>query len=270
MAELVLRTLHPALGAEVSGVDLAAPVTETTRAALERALADHLVLVFRDQAFTPAQYLRAAQLFGPPMRQHYSQHNMADFPDIGVVEPAPGRRGAEQWHTDHTNRERPPLATLLYGVAVPSARGNTSIANMRAAYAGLPDAEQRRLAGLRTLNRLDRDRNDVRADDRAKYDAPIAHPLVRTHPVHGSKAIYFHIGKGQVEGMAPDASETFLGDLLARAVRPELVYHHAWRRGDLVVIDNRATMHRANSDHDPGEPRTLWRIIVEGDRPTLV
>lgn len=268
MGDLALRPLHPSLGAEVVGLDLTAPADAATRAALEHALADHLVLVFRDQAFTPAQYLAAARLFGPPMRQHYSQHNMAEFPDIGVVEPAPERRGAEEWHTDHTNRERPPLATLLYGVAVPSARGNTSIANMRAAYEALPAAERRQLEGLRTLNRLDRDRTDVRADDRAKYDAPIAHPMVRTHPVHGSKAIYFHIGKGLVDGMAPDASQAFLGDLLARTVRPELVYHHAWRRGDLIVIDNRATMHRANSDHDPSEARVLWRIIVEGDRPS--
>lgn len=269
MVDLIVRPLHPALGAEITGLDLGAGVDAPTRAVLERALADHLVLVFRDQTLTPERFLTAARTFGPPMRQHYSQHNMAAFPDIGVVEPAPDRRGAEQWHTDHTNRERPPLATLLYGVAVPSRGGGTGIANLRAAYAALPVDEQQRLGSLRTLNRLDRDRPDVRAEDRALYDAPVAHPLVRTHPVHGSKAIYFHIGKGQVEGMAPAASQAFLGDLLERVVTPERVYLHAWRRGDLLVIDNRATMHRAHSDHDPSERRTLWRIIVEGDRPTL-
>jgi taurine dioxygenase len=110
----------------------------------------------------------------------------------------------------------------------------------------------------------------VRAEDRDKYDVPISHPLVRTHPVHGTNAVYFHITKSQVEGMAPEASQAFLAGLLERLVQPELVYHHAWRRRDLLVLDNRATMHRGHTDHDPAEPRVLWRIIVEGERPVLV
>jgi taurine dioxygenase len=93
------------------------------------------VLVFHDQSFKPAEYLTAASVFGPPMEQHYSQHNMAGFPLIGPIWHRNGQPPAEQWHTDHTNRERPPAATILYGVAIPSAGGGTSIANMRAAYA---------------------------------------------------------------------------------------------------------------------------------------
>jgi taurine dioxygenase len=270
MGEWAMRPLHPSLGAEITGLDLAAPIDAATRAALERALAERLVLIFRDQDYTPERFLAAAQVFGPPMRQHYSQHNMPAFPDVGVVSYGEGRRGAEQWHTDHTNRERPPLATLLYGVEVPSQRGGTSIANMRAAYAALPEPERRQLEGLRTLNRLDRHRTEVRAEDRDKYDVPISHPLVRSHPVHGTKAVYFHITKSQVEGMAPEASQAFLASLLERLVQPELVYHHAWQPRDLLVLDNRATMHRGHTDHDPAEPRVLWRIIVEGDRPVLV
>jgi taurine dioxygenase len=175
------------------------------------------------------------------------------------------------WHTDHTNRERPPLATLLHGVAVPSKGGGTSIANMRAAYAALSASERQRLAGLCTVNSLDRDRPNTRAEDRAKFSAPITHPLVRTHPVTGSRALYFHITKTRyIEGMTPEASQACLADLIQRTIRPEIVYHHVWRRGDLIVIDNRATMHRAHGDYDRREERLLWRIIVEGDRPTLV
>ena len=109
------RRMHPSLGAEVTGVDLSAPIDEPTRHALSRALADHLALVFHDQSLTPAQYLAAASVFGPPMEQHYSQHNMADFPLIGLIWHRNGQQPAEQWHTDHTNRERPPAATILYG-----------------------------------------------------------------------------------------------------------------------------------------------------------
>jgi taurine dioxygenase len=110
MAPLQIIRLHPALGVEVAGVDLGQPIDAPTRQALSRALADHLALVFREQLLTPTQYLTAASAFGPPMEQHYSQHNMADFPLIGLIWHRNGQQPAEQWHTDHTNRERPPAA----------------------------------------------------------------------------------------------------------------------------------------------------------------
>src|SRR3954451_2523021 len=145
MADITIKPLHPALGAEVAGVDLSRSIDAPTREALSRALAEHLALVFRDQSLTPEQYLDAASAFGPPMRQHYSQHHMPGYPDIGMIWHRNGQRPAERWHTDHTNRERPPAATILYGVEIPSKGGGTSVATMRAAYAALPEAEQRRL-----------------------------------------------------------------------------------------------------------------------------
>jgi taurine dioxygenase len=271
MSALTITPLHPSLGAAVSGIDLAQPTDPDTREALSHALAEHLALVFHDQALTPAQYLQAAALFGPPMRQHYSQHNMSDYPDIGLVWHRNGQRPAERWHTDHTNRERPPAATMLYGLEIPTAGGGTSVANMRAAYAALSEAERARLDTLRTVNSLDDTRSDTRAVDIEKYSKPIVHPMVRTHPVHGSRAVYFHITKTvNIEGLSPEASRDYLNDLLERMIKPEIVYHHAWRTGDVLVIDDRATMHRAHGDYDRSQSRVLWRIIVEGDRPRLV
>src|SRR5439155_26677626 len=165
MTTLKITPLHPSLGAEVAGVDLSKPIDAPTRQTLDRALADHLALVLRDQSLTPAQYLAAASVFGPPMEQHYSQHHMPDFPLIGMVWHRNGQRPAERWHTDHTNRERPPAATILYGVEIPSAGGGTSVANMRAAYQALPEEERRRLDGLQTVNSLDRDHTDTRPED---------------------------------------------------------------------------------------------------------
>src|SRR5947207_15391387 len=169
MSGVKITLLHPSLGAEVTGIDLSKPVDEPMRQTLTRALADHLALVFHDQSLTPAQYLAAASVFGPPMEQHYSQHNMPDFPLIGLVWHRNGQQPAEQWHTDHTNRERPPAATILYGVEVPSKGGGTSVATMRAAYAALPEAEQRRLEAMRTVNSLDTGKNDTLAEDWEKY-----------------------------------------------------------------------------------------------------
>ena len=270
MAQIRITPLHAALGAEVAGVDLSAPIDELTRVTLTRALADHLALVFHDQSLTPSQYLAAASVFGPPMEQHYSQHNMPEYPLIGLIWHRNGQRPAERWHTDHTNRERPPAATILYGLEIPSAGGGTSVASMRAAYAALHDDERRRLESLTTFNGLD-GHADTRPEDQEKYGAPIEHPMVRTHPVHGSKAVYFHISKAtHISGMTPDASRAYMQDLLDRMIRPEIVYHHVWRKGDVLVIDDRATMHRAHGDYDRSQSRVLWRIIVEGDRPRLV
>src|SRR5690242_16088150 len=188
MTGLRITPLHPSLGAEVADVDLSRPLDEPTRHELNRALAEHLALVFRNQSLTPEQYLTAASIFGPPMEQHYSQHNMPDHPLIGMIWHRNGQQPAEQWHTDHTNRERPPAATILYGVEIPSAGGGTSVASMRAAYLALPPDERRRLEALTTFNGLD-GHADTRPEDRDRYGTPIEHPMVRTHPRHGSRAV---------------------------------------------------------------------------------
>jgi len=268
----IMVTPHQsAVGAEVSGIDLSDALDAATKDTLRRALAEHLALVFHDQSLNPEQYLAAAEVFGPPMRQHYSQHNMQDHPDIGLVWHRNGQQPAERWHTDHTNREKPPAATILYGVEIPSHGGGTSVANMRAAYTALPEAEQARLRELRTVNTLDDHHKDVRPEDMEKFGKPIMHPMVRTHPVHGTPAVYFHITKTAfIEGMSPVESRAYLSDLLERMIRPEIVYTHQWRKGDVLVIDDRATMHRAHGDYDRSESRVLWRIIVEGDRPVLI
>jgi len=250
-------------------VDLKAPLDADTRAALNAALSEHLALVIRDQHFTPDEFQAAADAFGTVMRQHYSQYNMTDFPNIGVIRHRGDQKPASMWHTDHTNRERPPKATILYGVEV--AQGaDTSIASMRDAYSALPESERRHLETLRTQNGLDENRTDVRAEDREKYDNAVWHPMVRTHPEHGSKAVYFHITKAhRIDGMTPQDSKAYMQDLLDRMIRPAIVYRHEWREGDLLIFDNRATLHRAHDDYDRSQYRELWRLIVEGDRPYL-
>lgn len=276
MTKLSIEPITAAIGAEVTGIDLGVAVDAGARAALNQALADHSLLVIRDQKLTPAQFMAASSVFGPSMPQHYSQFNMPDFPDIGVLSSrdsdrrADGSyilRGTECWHTDHTNRERPPKATILYALSLPSKGGDTSFASMRAAYAALPEAEKRRFATLKTVNRLDR-HNTARPEDKAKYDTGIVHPLVRTHPDNCSKALYFHPTKTErIVGMEPDESVALIDALLGRIIRPEIVYRHHWRVGDLLVCDNRAALHKAHADYDPAEGRLLYRIIVEGDRP---
>lgn len=271
MPELTIRKLHPVIGAEVTGINLAEPVDHATREALSQALSEHLALVFPGQNLTPEGYLNAATAFGPVMRQHYSQHHMPGYSNIGLVHHKNGQRVSENWHTDHTNHEKPPLATMLYGVEIPTAGGGTSICSMRAAYDALSEDEQQRLCSLKSVNMLDIDRIGTRAEDEEKFGKPVVHPMVCTHPVHGTRAVFFHITKVQyIEGMSPDLSRAYMEDLLDRMIRPEITYHHKWTKGDVLIFDDRATLHRAHGDYDRSESRVLWRILVEGDRPRLV
>lgn len=264
---ITITPLNACLGAEVTGIDLKQAIDRQSAEQLQRALVEHIVLVIRDQQFTPAEYLEAVQVFGEPMRQHYSQHHMEGFPDIGIVAHRDGRQPAARWHADHTNHAYPPKATVLYGVSVPSVGGNTSVANMRAAYAALPDEMQQRLATLRTVNALG-GHIQVRPEDAEKYGNPVSHPLVRTHPEHGTKALYFHPGKCQyIEGMTPAASQALLQELLDATIKPEFIYRHQWRPGDMLIFDNRCALHRAHGDYDRRETRVLHRIILKGERP---
>ena len=199
------------------------------------------------------------------MEQHYSQHNMPDFPLIGLIWHRNGQQPAEQWHTDHTNRERPPAATILYGVEIPSAGGGTSVASMRAAYVALPEDERRRLESLTTFNSLDAahrhapgGRGQVRQADRASDGA---------HPSRArlARGVLPHLqGHPHRRHDARGEPTPTWRDLLDRMIRPEIVYHHVWRKGDVLVIDDRATMHRAHGDYDRSQSRVLWRSSWRG------
>lgn len=167
MSIYTLMPLHASLGLAVIGLDLGAPIDAETAENMPRLLAEHLVLVFPEQALTPEQYVAAAQLFGPPMRQHHSHYPMPGHPDIALVGDGDDQRAGAGWHTDHINRECPPAATMLYGAQIPTRGGGTRIADMRAAYWSLADDERARLDTLRTVNPADREGAATRPENRA-------------------------------------------------------------------------------------------------------
>ena len=271
-----IKPLSDALGVEVTGVDLSRPVKPDDLAAMKRAHADHLVMVVRGQKLDPEQYLAAARLFGDTMPQHLSDMLMEEHPEIAVLDSRKtiagpdGRKaatGSRAWHTDHTNHARPPKTTVLYALSLPSSGGDTGFANMQEAYAALPEPERKALAALKTVNKIE-DHNYVSAEDRKKFGAPQVHPLVRTHPDSGKKALYFHPGKtDRVGDMTQDKSLEFLDDLLERTIKPDVTYRHKWQVGDVLLCDNRAVLHLAYDDYDHAEGRVMHRIILEGEVP---
>ena len=276
---LRIRKLSEHIGAEAVGVDLTEPVDGTTRQALYDALIENVALVIRDQDFTAEQYLAAARLFGETMEDQDPVYRLPDVPHVRAVssrhKDSKGRRVrvGERWHSDHTNQLRPPKFTALYAVELPASGGATNIANMRAAYAALPEDLKARIRYMKTLNvyvgsgvknpNIDR----VKAQAEEKPDM-VEQPLVRTNPDNGSQALYFHPSKVETIGcMTPAESQEFLDDLIARAIKPEFVYAHRWRKGDMLIWDNRSAMHKAAFDYDPNEHRLLYRTMIRGERP---
>ena len=271
--------LTPHIGAEVTGIDLRASIDADTRQRLNAAVVEHVALVIRDQDFTPEQYLAAVSLFGEPMEQHFTQYALPDCPLVHEVsnrhKDKSGKRvmhGAG-WHTDHTNHVRPPKYTCLYAVALPSSGGDTAVVNMRAGYEALPDATREKIQGLKTVNvfqgsasaRYSGQSADAQAERKPE---PVLQPLVRTNPENGAKALYFHPVKTEnIVGMSAEESQALLNDLLERSVRPEFIYRHKWHKGDVLLWDNRAAMHRAYFDYDPDEYRLLYRVLVRGELP---
>lgn len=270
------------IGAEVTGIDLREPIDASTRQRLNEAVAEHVVMVIRDQKFTAAQYQAAAELFGELMEDQNRRYLVDGLPLVSVLSnqhkdsqgnPAKVGKNAT-WHTDHTNQERPPKFTMLYPVALPDKGGGTSICNMHAAYEALPQVWKERITNMKTANSLLSPARykianpDILREQQTAKVPPRIQPLVRTHPERGTKAIWFHKGKTEnVLGMNPEETQAFLDELLEIAIRPEFVYVHEYRLGDMLIVDNRSAMHKAGFDYDHSQHRMLYRILVRGDQP---
>jgi len=270
------------IGAEVTGIDLREPVDAATRKRLNEAVAEHAVMVIRDQKFDAAQYQAAAELFGELMEDQNRRYLVDGLPLVSVLsnrhldsEGKPAKVATNStWHTDHTNQERPPKFTMLYPVALPDKGGGTSVCNMHAAYEALPAVWKQRISDMKTANTLISSARfkianpDILREQQAAKVPPMIQPLVRTHPETGTKAIWFHKGKTEkILGMEPAETQAFLEELLEIAIRPEFVYLHEYRLGDMLIIDDRSTMHKAGFDYDHSQHRMLYRILVRGDRP---
>ena len=274
-----LTQLSDITGAAVSGLDLTQPVEPATRARLNHAFSEHSVLVIRGQHLTPVQTLTAVQLFGEIFPQHNTRFALPACPQIHYISNQDtypdGRRyiPGEGWHIDHSNDVRPPKATILHAVSLPDRGGDTEYANMAAAWDALPQSMQQRLAGLLAIHVYQSSHSNRKLmglSDANKERVPnaVLHPLVRTHPETGRKAIY--INPIRVEGIVGlDHKEALplLDDLLAHATQPRFIYRHQWQPGDLVMWDNRCLLHKANGDYDMAQLRYLYRVMLQGSVP---
>ena len=277
---LGVRDLAEHVGTEIAGLDLAGPMEDDTRAMLRAACAERVVLLFRDQdALEPGAYSRFAQGFGGRPDLHTQRHYcLPEHHEIFVVgNPVEGGRkvGASRvglnWHTDHYHLPEPATFTFLHALVVPSAEGDTRYANGMAAFEALPDETQRRIGDLRVRHsraRLFRmlfpEATEAEMAAEAERVPDVVHPLVRTHEELGRRGLYLGGEWGSsIEGVAD--GQALFDDLLGHLTQERFGYRHKWRPGDVLMSDNRCSMHRASEWDEAAETRRLHRIILVGD-----
>lgn len=266
-------TLSPAGGAEITGIDLSRPVSDAVRDGIYAALLDHQFLVFPGQALSrEAQYAFTARFGaveahggGRPGKRQDVAHVTANLDADGNPSERFAKGANYRWHTDKPYYRTPPALTTLHAVELPPQGGDTAFANTRLAYEALDAATKERIAGLRVIFQWEGGR---RPGYYAHELPPVDHPLVRTHPDTGAKALYLGNHALRIVGMAEAEGAALLDALLGHATGPRFTYAHRWRAGDLVMWDNRATLHRAVANYAMNRyRRVMHRNVVKGGIP---
>src|SRR5215469_1397713 len=273
---LEIDPIAGALGAEITRVDLSQDLGEDTIAAVRRAWLDHLVIFFRGQRLTSEQFLDFARRFGEVVEYPFIK-GIDGFPEITPVVKLEHEKVnfGGLWHTDTAYLERPPMGTMLLAREVPPCGGDTVFANMYLAYETLSPGLQRLLDGLVAVNssakadvtktREDRVRDGARTD--AKRDYVAEHPVVRTHPETGRKALYVNGGHSvRFKDMTEAESTALLHYLFAHQQRPEFTCRFRWEVGSIAFWDNRCTQHHPVNDYH-GHRRVMHRVTLAGDKP---
>jgi taurine dioxygenase len=274
-AAFTVRQLSPALGAEIAGVDLRDPIDEALKQKFLDTWHRHLVILVRNQTLDEEDQVRFAENFGPPAKTSSGRtfrgvknpcvmlvsNIREDGKPIGALPD-----GEMHFHTDQCHQEIPAKATMLYALEVPSQGGDTLFCNAYTAYETLPDELKNRIAGRRALNAYTTD-TTLRSENYDDAKASYWHPVVRTHPATGRKALYVNrLMTREIEGLPRKESDVVLQRLFDHQEQAKFVYGHIWRPGDILMWDNRCTLH-ARTDFSAGERRLLRRVTILGEKP---
>ncbi len=274
MARIGVHPIAGALGAEISGVDLRR-LSDAEAQEIRRAWFEHLVVFFRDQELTPAEYMAFARRLGQPIEYPFVR-GIQGFPEIIEVKKLEHEKVnfGGIWHSDTAYLEVPPMASMLLAREVPPRGGDTLFANMYLAYESLSEGMKRLIAPLKAVNASSKADVTRTREDRIKTDGADAkreylatHPVVRTHPETGRKALYVNIAHTvRIDGMSEEESAPLLGYLFQHQVRPEFTCRFSWRVGSIALWDNRCAQHNPVNDYH-GYRRVMHRITLAGDKP---
>jgi taurine dioxygenase len=271
-----VRPLAGALGAEIFGVELAGDLSKEMVAAIRRVWLDHLVVFFRDQPLPPDRFLQFARCFGEAIEYPFIK-GIEGFPEITPVIKLENERlnFGGLWHSDTVYLDEPPMATMLVAREVPPLGGDTLFASMYLAYETLSEGMKGLLEGLVAVNssakadvtrtREDRMRDGARPDAKKQFVAE--HPVVRTHPETGRKALYVNHGHTvRFKDMTEEESAPILNYLFQHLTRPEFTCRFRWQPDSIAFWDNRCTQHNPINDYH-GFRRVMHRVTLAGDRP---
>ena len=274
--QLRSRDLTPLIGAEIMDVDLSLPIHPEVAQGILDIWHDKSVILLRGQSISEDDQVRFAEIFGPLNRSHtqkahHSKTNNAVMFVSNIRENGEliGAHpdGEMHFHTDQCHQKKPCSATMLYAMEIPSEGGNTLFINAFHAYETLPDDLRRRIDGLQAVNAYDYSHGETRGSFSGEGIAKALHPVVRTHPVTKRKALYVNrLMTAWIEGMDRQESEELLLRLFDHQENPAFIYAHQWRVGDVVVWDNRCTLH-ARTDFSAKERRLLRRVTILGEKP---
>ncbi|UXJ53434.1 taurine dioxygenase [Pseudomonas citronellolis] len=277
MTTLTLAPLSPALGAVVSGIDLRQPLDDAQQQAIEQALLTHQVLFFRDQPLTPSQQAAFAARFGD-LHIHPVYPSVPEQREVIVLDTAvTDVRDNAIWHTDVTFLETPALGAVLAAKQLPPYGGDTLWASGIAAFEALSKPLQRLLDGLTATHDISKsfpqerfgatDADLARLEEARKKNPPRSHPVIRTHPVTGRKALFVSDGfTTRINELSAAESRAILDLLFAHVARPEFTVRWRWRENDVAFWDNRVTQHYAVDDYRP-QRRVMHRATILGDKP---
>lgn len=283
---LSVKRINDTFVGEVEGVNLADDHGAGEIKEIRDALMVHGILVFHGQEMTNEEHVRFSQKFGPSEIHTVKQYLLEGFPEIialsnrGDKGTKPIANGGAYWHSDITYKARPPMGSILYGLEVPPEGGDTLYCDMAAAYDNLSDAMKEQIEGLKAVHsylprfmasrQIDEGFQDNKfelSDEQKAELVEVVHPIVRTHPENGRKALFINEGfTVRVEGMDEGEGQALLDELNAHTTQDRHIYAHGWSAGDVVFWDNRVTMHKA-TDYDRQYARRMHRTTVQGDVP---
>ena len=275
MADFKIKSLSNVMGAEITGLDLNNKLSNEDKQKLIKAITDHLVICIKNQNLSAKKLVEISKIFGTPKKYFVKDETIENIPEVIVVtnrtkdnKPAVY---ASHWHTDDSYRDKPATLTFIYPEILPENGGGTDFINCYSVYNDLPSKIKNKILTSRAIHKWQSRRNVSKVAKLSKEQEletpPVDHPLIRTHPMSNKKSIYINPNRiDYIEGLNEIESDVLLDELYEFSFQEKYQYSHNYEKGDLVIWDNRCTMHKANSNYDTSQLRVMHRVMLEGEK----
>ena len=274
MVEFKVKPLSNLMGAQITGIDLRNKISKETKAELLKVITNHLVVCIKGQKLSPSKLADVSRLFGKPKQYFVKDETVDNIPEVIIVSNRTRENKpkvyASHWHTDDSYRKKPATLTFMYPDILPENGGGTDFINCYSVYDDLPQELKIKIKKLRAVHKWQSRRNVSEVvkltKEQEKDTPPVEHPLIRTHPMSNKKSLYINPNRiDHISGFNETDSDKLLDEIYEFSFQDKFQYRHNYEKGDLVIWDNRCTMHKANSDYDVSHLRIMHRVMLEGE-----